>query len=279
MVEPSNPQLSVRRQCELLGVNRNRLIPPPPKTSPMDLQLMRWIDELHMQEPTFGTRGLNRLLVREHGCSIGRARMRRLMRQMGIAAIYPKPRLSIPGKGHRIYPYLLRNLDIGRPNQVWCVDITYIPMPHGFCYLVAIMDWYSRKVLSWSVSTTMDIEFCLLAFRKAVAIAGTTPEIMNSDQGSQFTSDGWIKEMKSHKNLKISMDGKGRWVDNVFIERLWWSLKYEDIYLRSYSTPREVEIGVTKWFEKFNQRRPHSSLEDATPDEVYYKISAGNMVA
>lgn len=270
MVEPSDPQLSVRRQCALLGVNRNRLKPSEPKKASSDLQVMRWLDELHLRFPTFGTRGLRRLLKRERGVGVGRRRLRRLMKLCRIAAIYPRPRTSAPGKGHRIYPYLLRNLKIDQPNQVWCADITYIPMPCGFCYLVAVMDWYSRKVLGWAVSSTMDTEFCLRAFRQAVSVAGTVPDIMNTDQGSQFTSSAWINEMKKHKDMKISMDGTGRWVDNVFIERLWWSLKYEDIYLRSYARPRDVEIGAGAWFSRYNAERPHSTIGDATPDEAYY---------
>lgn len=240
---------------------------------------MRWIDELHLRFPAFGTRGLIRLLKREHGVSVGRNRLRRLMRLTRICAVYPRQRTSTPGKGHRIYPYLLRGMLINRPNQVWAADITYIPMPRGYCYLVAVIDWYSRKVLGWAVSTTMDTDFCLRAFRMAVALAGRAPEIINTDQGSQFTSDGWIKEMKEHKDMKISMDGKGRWVDNVHVERLWWSLKYEDIYLRSYQTPRAVELGVKAWFGTYNAQRPHSSLGDATPDEVYHAEDRRHEVA
>ena len=274
LIDPSDPQLSVRRQCALLGVNRNRLNPPAAKANPSDLQIMRWLDELHLRFPAFGTRGLRRLLKQNHNCSTGRGRIRRLMKLARIAAVYPRPRTSSPGKGHRIYPYLLRGLAITRPNQVWCADITYIPMPAGYCYLVAVMDWYSRKVLAWAVSSTMDTEFCVRAFREAVRVAGCAPGIMNTDQGSQFTSGDWIGEMKAHEHLKISMDGKGRWVDNVFIERLWWSLKYEDVYLRSYDTPRAVEAGVSKWFRTYNAERPHSSLkDDATPDKAYSEES------
>lgn len=268
-VDPSDPQLSVRRQCRLLGVNRNRLKPSAGTAAIADLQVMRYLDELHLHFPTFGTRGLRRLLKREHGLRIGRKRLRRLMKLARIAAIYPRPRTSTPGKGHRIYPYLLKGLDITHPNQVWSTDITYIPMPTGFCYLVAVIDWHSRRVLGWAVSTTMDTDFCLRAFRSAVRTAGCCPQILNTDQGSQFTSDAWTKEVKDH-GIKISMDGKGRWVDNVVMERLWWSLKYEDIYLRSYATPREVGHGVSEWFMKYNTRRPHSSLGDATPDEVFW---------
>jgi putative transposase len=274
MVDPSCPQLSLRRQCTLLGVNRNRLAPAGPKATPTDLEIMRLLDELHLRFPVFGTRGLIRLLKREHGLSVGRKRVRRLMRLARIAAVYPRARTSSPGKGHRIYPYLLRGLAITAPDQVWCADITYIPMPRGYCYLVAVMDWYSRKVLGWAVSTTLDTDFCLRAFRMALALAGRPPQIMNTDQGAQFTSAAWIKEMREHEGLKISMDGKGRWVDNVFIERLWWSLKYEDVYLRSYQTPREVEVGVSAWIGTYNAQRPHSALEGATPDEAY--SSAGN---
>ncbi len=274
LVEPSDPQLSLRRQCALLGVNRNRLTPPMPKATPTDLQIMRWLDDMHLRFPTFGTRGLGRLLKRERQIRVGRNRIRRLMKLARIVPVYPRPRTSAPGKGHRVYPYLLRKLAITRSNQVWCADITYIPMPCGYCYLVAIMDWYSRKVLGWAVSTTMDTEFCLRAFRQALAVAGQAPEIMNTDQGAQFTSTDWINELKSHRDLKISMDGKGRWVDNVFIERLWWSLKYEDVYLRSYETPRAVGQGVKAWFHAYNANRPHSSLDDATPDEVYFALKA-----
>jgi putative transposase len=268
MIDPSDPQLSIRRQCALLGVNRNRLSAPPPKMTASDSVLMRHLDEAHMKFPLFGTRGLCRVIKRVTGQNVGRKRIRRLMRLMRMAAVYPRPRTSAPGKGHRIYPYLLRGLAVIRPNQVWCSDITYIPMPVGHCYLVAVMDWYSRKVLGWAVSSTMDTDFCLEALRQAVATAGCVPEIMNTDQGCQFTSDAWVEELKQH-GVKISMDGKGRWLDNVFIERLWWSLKYEDIYLRSYATPRKVERGVAVWFKRYNQDRPHSALDDATPDEVH----------
>jgi len=273
LVEPSYPQLSLRRQCALLGVNRNRLQPAAQRLTPTDLEITGWIDELHLRFPTFGTRGLLRLLKRERGISVGRGRMRRLMRLARISAVYPRPRTSTPGKGHRIYPYLLRGLVISKPNQVWAADITYIPMPKGYCYLVAIIDWYSRKVLGWAVSSTLDTDFCLRAFRMALSVAGEAPAIINTDQGSQFTSDAWIDAVKEHEGTKISMDGKGRWVDNVHVERLWWSLKYEDIYLRSYETPREVALGVKAWFDTYNTQRPHSSLEDATPDEAYYRIT------
>lgn len=196
LVDSSDPQLSIRRQCRLLDVNRNRLVPARAKATVTDLQVMRHLDELHLNFPTFGTRGLRRLLKREHGIRIGRNRLRRLMRLARIAATYPRPRTSTPGKGHRIYPYLLKGLDITRANQVWSADITYIPMPTGYCYLAAVMDWHSRRVLGWAVSTTMGTDLCLRAFRSAVKAAGCGPQIMNTDQGSQFTSDAWTKEVK-----------------------------------------------------------------------------------
>lgn len=268
MVDQQHGSLSIRRQCELLNVNRNRLAPSPAKATLDDVALMRLLDELHLNEPTVGTRGMRRRLRRRFGYQIGRDRIRRLMRMMGIQAMYPKPRTSAPGKGHKIYPYLLRHLEVTRPNQVWCSDISYIPLPRGFCYVVAIMDWYSRKVLAWEVSSTMDTAFCVSAWNKAVAYARCTPSIMNTDQGSQFTSAAWVDTVKSDET-KISMDGRGRWIDNVFIERLWWSMKYEDVYLKSYASPREVAQGLKKWFEKYNTIRPHSSLNDYTPNEIY----------
>ena len=269
MVEAGHRQLSIRRQCALLDVNRNRLEGPAAKTSEEDLRIMRKIDELHMAEPTYGARRLCRVLNRDHGFSVDRKRVSRLMRLMEIMPCWPKPRTSAPGTGHKVYPYLLRDLVIERPNQVWCADITYIPMARGFCYLMAVLDWHSRKVLGWAVSTTMDVGFCLEAFRMAVRVAGRAPEIMNTDQGRQFTSTDWISEMGRHAGLRISMDGKGRWVDNVFIERLWWSLKYEDVYLRAYDTPRELERGVARWFERYNGYRPHTALEWRTPNQQY----------
>ena len=269
MVELAHPQLSIRCQCALLGVNRNRLEPAANKTTEEDLEIMRKLDELHMVEPTYGARRMCRVLNRDHGFSVDRKRVARLMRLMDIAPCWPKPRTSTPGAGHKVFPYLLRDLLIDRPNQVWCADITYIPMAQGYCYLMAVMDWSSRKVLGWAVSTTMDVGLCLEAFRRAVLVAGKAPEIMNTDQGSQFTSGEWIAEMQQHAGLRISMDGKGRWVDNVFIERLWWSLKYEDIYLRAYESPRELERGVGQWIDRYNSYRPHSALDGLTPDQHY----------
>jgi putative transposase len=273
MVEPEHPQLSIRKQARLLHINRNRLKPRVAKSDEEDQVLIRLMDELHLNLPTLGRRGMQRRLRHAHGIRAGRERIRRLMRLMGVRAIYPRPRTSTPGKGHKIYPYLLRDLEISRPNQVWCTDITYIPLGRGSCYLIAVMDWYSRKVLSWEVSTTMDVTFCLSAWHKAIATAGCAPEIMNTDQGSQFTSTAWMDTVEL-SGAQVSMDGKGRWIDNVFIERLWWSLKYEDIYLRSYANAREVARGVDRWFVGYNTQRPHSSLEDRTPSEVYAEPKA-----
>lgn len=275
MVEKDHPQLSIRRQCDLLDVNRNRLEPAAAKTTDEDLRVMRLLDELHMAEPTYGARRLGQVLNRDYGFAVDRKRVARLMRLMGIAPSWPRPRTSVPGKGHKVYPYLLRDLRIDRPNQVWCADITYIPMARGYCYLMAVMDWYSRKVLGWAVSTTMDTRLCLEAWEMAIRTAGGAPEIMNTDQGSQFTSEDWIAALGRHEGLSISMDGKGRWVDNVFIERLWWSLKYEDIYLRAYETPRELERGVARWIQKYNTYRPHAALGGLTPDQRYTQPCSG----
>jgi len=269
LVERDHPALSVRRQCDLLGVNRNRLNPPCPAADEEELRLCRILDELHVREPTYGTRNLCHVLERDHQIVVGRKRLRRLMKRLNIRAVYPGPRTSLPALGHKVFPYLLRDLDISTPNQVWCADITYIPMKRGYCYLFAILDWHSRYVLSWALSTTMDTSFCVSAFREAVRRTGSTPEIFNTDQGSQFTSQEWVGELLSHPGLRISMDGKGRWVDNVFIERLWRSLKYEDVYLKAYDTPRELERGLAQWFLRYNTYRPHQALGMKTPADVH----------
>ncbi len=271
LVERDHPALSVRRQCELLGVNRNRLNPQVPAPDEAELHLCRILDELHVREPTFGTRKLCHVLERDHQIGVSRKRLRRIMRRLNIRAVYPGPRTSLPAPGHAVFPYLLRGLKITVPNQVWCADITYIPMKRGYCYLFAILDWHSRYVLSWALSTTMDTSFCVSAFREAVRRTGCTPEIFNTDQGSQFTSQEWVGELLSHPGLRISMDGKGRWVDNVFIERLWRSLKYEDVYLKAYDTPRELERGLAQWFLRYNTYRPHQALGMKTPSDVHYQ--------
>jgi len=232
-----------------------------------NLALMKEIDRQHMIDPTAGTRRMKKYLKRLTDKKIGRKRVRRLMRLMGIEAIYPRKRTTIPGGPSGIFPYRLRGLEINRPNQVWCADITFIPMRRGFMYLFAIMDWYSRKVLTWELSNSLDTSFCLRALNRAVQAYGV-PEIMNTDQGCQFTSDEWITCLKSNR-ITISMDGRGRWIDNVMIERFWRTIKYEDIYLKSYENGIELESGISSFIKRYNMFRPHSAHGEATPDEVY----------
>jgi putative transposase len=266
MIERNHPGLSVRRQAGLLGVNRNRL-EAAPRVSQEDRQVMRDLDELHTRWPVYGQRKLLREL-RGLGWSTGRKRVRRLMRVMGLEAIAPKPKTSIPDAGHRKYPYLLRDLEVDRPDQVWCTDITYIPMGRGFAYLTAVMDWHSRAVLSWRISNTLDTRFCLEALAEAVRVAGRAPGIVNTDQGCQYTSAAWTGAVEA-LGAKVSMDGKGRWVDNVFIERLWRSLKCEDIYLRDYRDLAELERGVARWMDDYNHRRIHQALGYRKPWDCY----------
>ena len=266
MIDPNHERLSIARQCRLVRINRSTFYYQPQGESPLNLKLMRLIDRQWMRAPHFGTRGMTRHL-RRRGYCVGRKRIRRLMRKMGISAVYPKPRLSKPHPEHRNYPYLLRDLSVDRPNQVWCSDITYLPMKRGFMYLVAIMDWYSRRVLSWRVSNTLEADLCVAALEDALGRYGK-PEIFNTDQGSQFTSLEFTDVLK-HNNIAISMDGKGRWMDNVFIERLWWSLKYECIYLNDFPNGKELKTGVGNWIDFYNFERGHSSLDDRTPNEVY----------
>ena len=255
------------RRCELLGVARSSAYYRPKLIANEDLVLMRLIDEIHLQLPFYGSRRIrDELEDRSH--PVNRKRIRRLMRQMGLRALYPRQRTSQPGKGHKIYPYLLRDLSVEHANQVWATDICYIPMAKGFMYLVAILDWHSRRVLSWRVSNTLDPDFCIAALEEALQRFGA-PEIFNTDQGSQFTSEAFTDVLKAHA-IAISMDGKGRWVDNVFVERLWRSVKYEDVYLRAYETPTELRAGLTRYFMFYNTRRRHSALDRRTPDAVYY---------
>lgn len=234
----------------------------------MNLELMRLIDEQHIETPWYGARQMMRHL-RRLGHAVNRKRIGRLMQVMGLSAIYQKPKTSKPHPEHKIYPYLLRGMTIDRPNQVWCADISYIPLRRGFLYLVAIMDWASRKVLSWRLSNTMDADFCVAALEDALFRYGK-PEIFNTDQGSQFTSDAFTKVLKD-ADIRISMDGKGRWMDNVMIERLWRSLKYECVYLHAYETGSELRQGLNHWIEKYNTSRPHSSLDGRTPFEAYWQ--------
>jgi putative transposase len=261
-------KLSVRRQCELLDISRSLLYYLPKGEPEENLRIMREIDELHLEDATAGSRRMRNYLRRRGWPNIGRGRVKRLMRLMGIDAVYPRKRTTIPGGPSGIYPYKLRGLEIDRPNQVWCADITYIPMARGFMYLFAVMDWHSRKVLAWELSNTLDTGFCLRTLNKAVATTRTAPEILNTDQGCQFTSDEWIGRLKD-LGITISMDGKGRWLDNVVIERFWRSIKYEDVYLKSYTNGWELERGIEAYMMRYNFQRPHQSLEDATPEEVY----------
>lgn len=267
MIEKNHKKLSVRRQCRLLKVNRNRLGPAKPRITEEDEQIMRSLDEIHMEMPFYGARKLRREL-RDKGWRIGRGRVRRLMDIMGIAALVPKPTTSKPAKDHAIYPYLLRNRQIKEIDDVWCADITYIPMERGHAYLVAIMDWHSRAVLAWELSNTMDSTFCVAALKRAMASTGRKPGIFNTDQGSQFTGQDWIGTLKSN-GIEVSMDGKGRWMDNVFIERLWRSLKYEKIRLWSYETVGELRGHIADWMDFYNHRRTHQALDYATPWSVY----------
>lgn len=268
MAEKTNPDISMRRQCELLGVARSSVNYRAVAESKEDLRIKRLLDEYYLVDPCLGTRRLKTVLDREDGINVNRKRLQRLRREMGIEAIYCKPRTSIPDDGHRKYPYLLRNLAVERPNQVWCTDITYVPMPQGHAYLCAVMDWHSRKVLGWAVSNTMETGLCLEALEKALASTGKVPEIFNTDQGCQFTSAEWTGRLLD-LGIKISMDGKGRWMDNVFIERLWRSVKYEEIYLFEHPTVIELCEGLEAWFERYNEWRPHASLGNQTPSVAY----------
>jgi putative transposase len=253
--------LSIARQCQLLGLPRSTWYYKPAMESPEDLALMRQIDEVYLKWPFYGSRKIADEL------GVNRKRVQRLMRQMGLQAIYPKRRTTWPGAGHKIYPYLLRNVEIAQPDQVWSTDITYVPMRHGFLYLVAVMDWYSRHVLAWRLSNTLDAAFCLEAAESALREA--RPAIFNTDQGSQFTSDAWLSLLRDN-GVAISMDGRGRALDNVFIERLWRSVKYEDIYLKDYASGADVIEGLTRWFDLYTHRRPHQGLGNRTPYEVYH---------
>lgn len=266
MIEQDHP-LPLTRQSRILGLSRSSLYYEAIPVSVRDLELMRLIDELHMKHPYMGSRSI-RDQLQDMGHQVGRQHVGTLMKKMRIAAIYRRPMLSNPHPDHKVYPYLLRGLEITGANHVWAADITYLPMAKGFCYLVAIMDWASRKVLAWRLSNTLDASFCVEALQEALARYGI-PEIFNTDQGSQFTSDDFIGVLESH-GISISMDGKGRWMDNVFIERLWWSVKYQDVYLKAYSTIADARKGLTEYFEFYNRRRRHQSLDRRTPDDVYW---------
>jgi putative transposase len=257
----------VTHQAELLDLSRSSVYYRPRPMSERDLALMRRIDQLHLEAPFFGARKIAAQLRRE-GHRVGRRHVRTLMWRMGIEALYRKPRTSIPARGAQIYPYLLEGVVIERPNQVWASDITYLPMAHGFLYLMAILDVMSRKVLAWRLSNTLTAEFCIEALEEALGKFGP-PEIFNTDQGSQFTSEDWSRPLKS-AGVAISMDGKGRWIDNIFIERLWRSVKYEEVYLHAYASGSDARQSLARYFAFYNVRRVHESLGYATPDEVYF---------
>ena len=266
--------VSIRRQCTLLSLARSGVYRMPRPANDEDVALMRAIDELFTAFPFLGSRRMA-IMLREEGWSVNRKRVQRLMRKMGIEALGPKPRTTKPAPGHKIFPYLLRNMTIDRSNQVWAADITYIPIGRGFLYLVAIMDWASRAVLAWRLSNTMDVSFCVSALEEALARFGT-PEIFNTDQGSQFTSAAFTGTL-AKAGIKISMDGRGRWMDNVFIERLWRSLKYEDIYLKGYADGREARAGIASWIGFYNGRRPHQALGNRTPMAVWRAEKIGTL--
>jgi len=266
MIDPGDERLSIKRQCELIGLSTSSYYRKVRGESEENLMYMRLIDEEYTRHPFFGSRGM-RDYLRRLGHRVSRKRTQRLMRVMGLVSVAPQKRTSIPAPGHKIYPYLLRNMEICRPDHVWCSDITYIRLSRGFVFLTAVMDWYSRYVLSWEVSVTIDDSFCVSALERALRCHGS-PEIFNSDQGAQYTGNAFTGILKAH-GVRISMDGKGRATDNIVIERFWRSLKYEDIYLKDYETVAELNDGLREYFNWYNNSRPHQSLGGRTPAEVY----------
>jgi putative transposase len=264
-VDRQHAEISLRRQCELLGVNRSGFYYEPLGENEENLVVMRLLDEQYTRAPFYGSRKMGEWL-RTQGFDVNRKRVSRLMVLMGIEAVYPKPRLSLPGEGHKIYPYLLREVGVDRVNQVWSTDITYIRMAQGFVYLVAVMDWFSRYVLSWRLSLTLELDFCVEALK--CALRRGRPEIFNTDQGSQFTSEQFTGELVA-REIAISMDGRGRCMDNIFIERLWRSLKYEEVYLKDYESVTEARAGIERYFRFYNQERLHQSLQYRTPAAIW----------
>jgi putative transposase len=260
-------ELSVTRQAEAVGIARSTVYYLPARVSIADLDLMKQIDQLHTEFPFAGSRMLRRLLA-VNGSKVGRRHVKTLMQRMGIEALYRRPRTTRPEPGHKIYPYLLRGVEVTRPNQVWAMDITYIPMAKGFVYLAVVLDWFSRRVLSWRVSITMEASFCVETLEEALARHGK-PKIFNTDQGSQFTGTAFT-EVLLRNEIKISMDGKGAWRDNVFVERLWRSVKYEEVYLRAYDSVSDARGSIGRYLDLYNRRRPHSSLDGMTPDRAYF---------
>jgi putative transposase len=265
LVEPGHAEISIRRQCDLLGVNRASWYYQPTPETAENLALMRLIDEQYTRTPFYGTRRLTAWL-RQPGHEVNRKRVARLMALMGLEAVYPKPKLSQPGEGHKIYPYLLEGVEVQRVNQVWSTDITYLRMAQGFVYLVAVIDWFSRFVLSWGWSLTLELDFCVEALKRALRRG--QPEIFNTDQGPQFTSEKFIDELKA-RSIAVSMDGRGRCLDNIFIERLWRSLKYEEVYLRDYVTVPDARAGIGRYWKFYNYERLHQSLMYRTPASIY----------
>jgi putative transposase len=267
MIEPDHPALPIGMQCRLLSISRSSFYYEPQGESELNLALMLLIDKQFLETPFYGVQQMAWHL-RNQGFSVNVKRVRRLMRLMGLMPIYQKPNTSKPAKGHKTYPYLLRGLRVDRPNQVWCADITYLPMKRGFLYLIAIMDWHTRKVLAWRISNTYEAEFCVEALNEAILRFGP-PEIMNTDQGSQFTSFAWTDCLK-RAGVKISMDGKGRCIDNIFIERLWRSLKYECVYLHAWGTGSQARAGIGRWINFYNRQRPHAAHGGQPPAVVYW---------
>lgn len=267
MIDIGHPELSVRRQCALLGMSRSGFYYEPVGPDAEDLALRRLLDEQYTKTPFYGVRKMKAWLE-TLGYSVGQNRVRRLLREMGLYAVYPKPRLSFNGTEHRRYPYLLRGLKIERPNQVWSADITYVRLDGGFVYLVAVLDWFSRYVLSWELSNTLDADFCVAALD--AALRRGTPEIFNSDQGVQFTSTGFVSRLEDEE-IRVSMDGKGRCFDNIFVERLWRSVKYEEVYLQDYRTVADARTGLGNYFQLYNEERLHASLEYRTPSAVHWR--------
>ena len=276
MIDRGHKQLSLVRQCTLLNISRASVYYRPVSTRAEDLELMaRMMDRQYLKTPFYGSRRMKAWLLAE-GYLVSRSKVRRLMRLMGLEAIYRRPNTSKPAPGHRVYPYLLKGVDVNRVDQVWAADITYIPMAQGFLYLVAIMDWHSRHVLAWKLSNTMDTDFCVTALEAALGKGG--PEVFNTDQGAQFTSDAFTQTLQE-RGIRVSMDGKGRCLDNIFVERLWRSIKYEEVYLKAYQTVAEARVGINAYLEFYNRRRPHQSLGYRTPAQVYQKGQAEKRVA
>jgi putative transposase len=267
MIDHAIKKPSIHRQCQMLNISRSSVYYHPHPINPEDLEVMRLIDEQYLKTPCWGSRSMRNYL-RRLGYKINRKRIQRLMRLMGLEAIYPKAHTSRPHPDHKVYPYLLKDLPINRPNQVWATDITYIPMNRGFMYLVAVMDWHSRKVLSWNISNTLDADFCIEALKRAFS-SYESPQIFNTDQGAQFTSKEFTEVLLSNK-VAISMDGRGRCQDNIFIERLWWTVKHQYIYLHCFDSGSQLRAGLKAWFEFYNRERSHQGLDNMTPDEVYF---------